>query len=58
MFKILFPAYRSSVMLSCWSKDPLERPSFADIVWQLEKLFEFPDIAQEVSFIQLIKLLV
>ena len=37
-------------MLSCWSKDSLERPSFSDIVCQLEKFFQFPNIVQEVGF--------
>ena len=41
-------------MLSCWSKDPLERPSFSDIVCQLQKLCEYPiqaNTAQEVGII-------
>ena len=45
-----FVWYRSSVMLSCWSKDSFERPSFSDIVCQLEKIFQFPNIVQEVGF--------
>ena len=44
-----FSCHRSGVMLSCWSKDPLERPSFSDIVCQLPKLCEFQNTAQEVG---------
>ena len=36
-------------MLSCWSKGPLERPSFSDIVCHFEKLCDFPNEVQEVS---------
>ena len=48
----IFNSYnRSDIMQACWHKDSFNRPSFSDIVCQMQKLEEFPQTETEVGII-------
>ena len=39
-FLLLFPFYRYSLMMSCWSESPDDRPVFSDLVSSINALIE------------------
>lgn len=37
------PSQLYEIMLECWHKDPLKRPTFDTLQWQLEDFFAISD---------------